>query len=394
MRQRTVPFLGIISLALALIVPAFAQDSKTLSSAAGDVYVISAKAGGINFVEGSASVRRADGRSGLVVKGDELDSGDVVETSGAGRVEILLNPGSYARLDRNSKVELATTTLDDLRLKMLRGSAIFEVFASDDFKVTVNTPKTELYLVKTGVYRVDVDENGVARLEVWNGRAETSADNDEALKKGRYATFDGSDVEVAKFDRGNKDEFESWSKDRAELIAKANKKLQRRVLSDSLLRGFRADAWDCYSSMGLWVYSRRYSVYSFLPFGYGWRSPYGYGLRTSTQICYDPAYFYYRPYRGIVGGGGKSTGGGSTGTTSPQIPQANIERANRNRTPPFQRMEQNREVKRDWPVIVGTPGIRPTFDTGSRSSGSGSTKSTSSQQTTKSSTTRTKGKDN
>ena len=370
-------------MALLLTVPSLAQNDKTLSSAAGDLYVISAKAGGVNFVEGSASVVRSDGRSGLVVKGDELDAGDVVETPGAGRVELLLNPGSYARLAPNSRMELVTTNLDDLRIRVLRGSAIFEVYASDDFKVTVNTPKGEFFLIKTGVYRVDVDNEGVARLEVWNGKAETSADTDGTLKKGRYATLDGSNAEVAKFDRGDKDAFETWSKNRAELIAKANKKLQTRVLSDSLLRGFRADAWDCYSSMGLWVYSRRYQVYSFLPFGYGWRSPYGYGLRTSTQICYDPSYFYMRPYRIRRGGNGTGTGtgGGTTNPPSQQPPQANIDRGRRNSTPPFQRMERTREVKRDWPVIRTSPGIFPPIDTGSGGSSSG-TKSTSSDSST------------
>ena len=389
MRHILVPFIGVLCIAFAL--PVFAQDDKTVSSAAGDLYVISAKAGGINYIEGGATVLRSDGTSGVLVKGDELASGDVLETTGSGRVELLLNPGSYARLNRSSRMELVTTSLDDLKIKILKGSAIFEVYASDDFKVTVLTPQSELYLIKTGVYRVDVLENGTARLEVWNGKAETAEDSDATLKKGRAATLDGGDVEVAKFDRGDRDEFEQWSRDRAELIAKANKKLKARMLGDSLLRGFRSDVWDCYSSVGLWVYSRRYSTYSFLPFGYGWRSPYGFGLRTSTPICYDPSYFYGRPYPGVIIGSRRG-GGTSTQPRNRPIPQANIDRGNRATTPPFRRVQNNGGVRTVRSPRPMSPSSFPTFDT-SRRGGSTTTTTTTTSSDTKSESS-TKGKDN
>lgn len=371
MNRNAVPFVGFILLLLLSSLPVTAQDDATVSSAAGDLYVISAKAGGVNYVEGTATVLRADGTSGILVKGEDLDAGDRIETSVGARVEILLNPGSYARLDENSKFELSTTSLDDLRLKVLKGSAIFEVYASDDFKVTVNTPQSELYLVKTGVYRVDVFNDGTARLEVWKGKAETEGDADSSLKKGRSAVLDGGDVEVAKFDRGEKDEFERWSKDRAELIAKANKKFQTKDLSRSLLRGFQNDIWNCYSSVGLWVYSRRYGTYSFLPFGYGWRSAYGYGLRTSTGICYDPDYYYYQRYPGIYKGGRPRSADQPTGQQpTTNIPQENIERGNRAVTPPFQR------VQRTGGVVVGRPGP-PAASGGFPPMGGGERRSTS-----------------
>lgn len=361
MKSRIYPFAGLIVLALSMVAGVTAQDDSTVKSAAGDLYVISAKAGGVNYVEGSAVARRADGKAGQLVKGDDLDAGDVIETGADAKVELLLNPGSFARLDKNTRFELTTTNLDDLRLKVLAGSAIFEVFASDDFKVTVNTPLSEFYLIKSGVYRVDVGAGGVARLEVWKGKAETANEADATLKKGRTATLDGGEVEVAKFDRGDKDEFERWSKDRAELIAKANRKLSRKTLEPSLLNGFRADAWDCWQSIGLWVYSRRYGTYSFLPFGYGWRSPYGYGFNTSTGICYNPTIFYDR-YRRIYGGGSRSGSGGGGGGTPPagQIPAENIERGRRATTPPFQRMQRTGDANiRRTPSAPSSRGVFP-----------------------------------
>lgn len=360
MNRRLVLLFGLIGLTAALSAPVMPQERESVRSAAGDLYVISAKAGGINYVEGNVTTIRADGTAGRVVKGDEMDAGDVILTGDSARAELLLNPGSYARLDRSSEFELVTTDLNDLRLKVRKGSAIFEVFASDDFKVTINTPLSEFYLIESGVYRVDVADNGVARLEVWRGKAETKDDADTTLKKGRTATLDGGDVAVAKFDRGNRDEFEEWSRDRAELIAKANKKLETKMLGTSLLNTFRSDSWDCWQSIGLWVYSRRYNVYSFVPFGYGWRSPYGIGYRTNTGICYNPGYYYGRPYRRVYGNYPKGGGTRPTGTptTTTRIPQENIDRGRRATTPPFQRMQRSGGVKTDRPVIIATPGIQ------------------------------------
>ena len=63
--------------ALSFVFAASAQD-ETISAAAGDKYVISAKAGGVNFVEGSVGIVRKAGKSGLLLKGDKLEIGDRV----------------------------------------------------------------------------------------------------------------------------------------------------------------------------------------------------------------------------------------------------------------------------------------------------------------------------
>src|SRR5215208_7093796 len=75
---------------LAVIVLSDAAQAQTR-----DKYLISAKAGGINFVSGNVTVTRngATGREQLTEK-DNLESGDAVTTGATGRVEVLLNPGS------------------------------------------------------------------------------------------------------------------------------------------------------------------------------------------------------------------------------------------------------------------------------------------------------------
>ncbi|MDQ3750897.1 MAG: FecR domain-containing protein, partial [Acidobacteriota bacterium] len=101
----------------------FAQESRRTVSEISSLYVISAKAGGVNFVEGKVAVTRKVGKSGYLLKGDTLEIGDKVSTGADGRAEILLNPGSFVRLAENSSFEFASTSLEDLQLKLNGGSA-------------------------------------------------------------------------------------------------------------------------------------------------------------------------------------------------------------------------------------------------------------------------------
>lgn len=261
-------------------------------SAAGDKWVISAKAGGVNHIQGTVNVERESGRSGLLLKGDNVEVGDRVTTTENGRVEILLNPGSYLRVAENTSFEFKTTSLEDLQLSVTRGSVILEVFAANDFRVSVDTPKEDFGLIQTGVYRVDVAADGVARLEVWKGKAEVG---DTVVKGGRAATSGVGDTAVAKFDRDDRDAFETWSRDRSKELAKATNSLRDRELRTSLMSSFLGGRWNMYDSFGLWVFDRRFGRYCFLPFGYGWSSPYGYGFGTDIWWYNLPRGIYYQP---------------------------------------------------------------------------------------------------
>ena len=255
--------------------PAAAQE-KSGRPDAGSKYVISAEAGGVNYVSGRVSVTRAGGRGGLLLKGDNVKIGDRVTTAENGRAEILLNPGSYIRLGGDSGFEFVDTSLENLQIKVFRGSAMFEVITSNDFTFAVVTPKASFNVVKSGIYRVDVLPDGTGRLEVRKGQAIVGEDEAAKIKKGKAATVAGDDVAVAKFDRGERDDLEDWSRDRARQLDRINDRLQRDQLRNTLIYGFRSNRWSIWDSFGLWVYDPFWSNYCFLPYGYGWSSPYGY----------------------------------------------------------------------------------------------------------------------
>lgn len=275
----------------------FAQESRRNALATSNLYVISAKPGGVNLIQGSVSVARKAGRSGQLLKGDTLEIGDQISTGSGGRAEILLNPGSFVRLAENSKFEFTTTALEDLQLKLSAGSAIFEVITDNEFSFAVNTPNAKFYVVKTGVYRIDVLQDGTGKIEVWKGKAQIGDVYATEVKSGREAVVKGNQVSVAKFDRDEKDDFEIFSKTRAKELAKVNAKLQERDLRTSLIGSFYNTRWSLYDSYGLWVFSPAFGSYCFLPFGYGWNSPYGYFYPSDIWRYNLPSVIYYPPIR-------------------------------------------------------------------------------------------------
>ncbi|HEY8559943.1 MAG TPA: FecR family protein [Pyrinomonadaceae bacterium] len=306
---------------------AFAQDDKIVSAAA-STYVISAKAGGVNYMEGKVSIVRKNGKSGLLLNSDQVEVGDKVSTGADGKAEILLNPGSFVRLGSNAEFEFQSTDLDNLKLRLSAGSAIFEVYADTEFKVSLDLPDADIVLTKSGVYRVDVLADGSGKLSVWRGKV-VFGDDETELKAGKTAIIKGKAAAgVAKFDRDNKDEFDIWSDLRAKEATKINKRLQRNALTSSLLSSYNSGGWNMFGTFGLWVFDSFTRRWCFLPFGSGWSSPYGYGYGFNIYHCPLPPRVYYSPAPPVT----------------PQQPQQPSEAHTRNRIPSFQRFENNQGI--------------------------------------------------
>ena len=300
-------------------------------------FVISARAGGVNAVTGRATMR-AHGNSEwqqLTIK-EDLETGDVVRTGLDGRVEMLLNPGSYMRLGENSEFELADNSLDNLELRLIRGTAIVEVTGAEDTELLINitTPHTRMAIVRRGLYRVNVVPGDATELIVRKGRVMLDGSHTK-VKGGNKVVFSGNSFSVAKLqkaDKKNGEALESWSKERAETLAKANSRLSGRPLS-AFVSSFRGD-WSLsglWGRSGIWLYNPGSSCYTFLPFSYGWGSPYG-GSYSSFFYGGGPC-CGRGTYPGFVVGGsttgvsmgsgvgvGSGTGGSGASTHPPTAP--------------------------------------------------------------------------
>ncbi len=342
MKKNLLTIFSISAIVLAFSVFAFAQQESRTASTGASKYVISAEAGGVNYIQGRVAISRKTGRSGLLLKGDQVKIGDRVSTETDGKVEILLNPGSYIRLGGNSIVEFVDTSLENLQIKLNRGSAMFEVITSNEFTFAVNTPKATFNVVKSGVYRVDVMEDGTGKIEVWKGKAQIGeAENAEEVKKGRTASVGGDNVAVAKFDRDERDDLEEWSRTRAKELAKVNDRLERNALRGTLLSGFSMNRWSLYDSFGLWVYDPFWGGHCFLPFGYGWSSPYGFGFGRDIWSYRLPSWVYYNPPRNNNPPVNQNPGGNANGTVKTTNPngRGNTRDATR-AVPPFEQVDR------------------------------------------------------
>ena len=305
-----------------------------------DKFVISAKAGGINAITGQATVHsRGNGDWQQLSITDDLNAGDRVRTADDGRIEILLNPGSYLRVGGNSEVELMDNTLENLEVRLLRGTAIVEATGADglELNIGISTPHTKLAIVRQGLYRVSVVPGDATELIVRKGRVILS-DSHTKVKGGNKVIFSATNVSVAKLTKEekklkDKEEVDVWSKERAETLAKANRRISERMLN-SAFASFRDSDPFSRGRLGFWFFNTHSRCYTFLPFYYGWRSPYGNSY--SNSVYYNPTYTYNpRPGSGTgttgggyssggggnsTGGGGSNGGGGSTGGYRPAPP--------------------------------------------------------------------------
>jgi hypothetical protein len=338
-------------------------------------HFISARAGGVNLASGDVKVRRAGAEDWqtLSVK-DDLKNGDVVRVGASGRVEVLLNPGSYFRAGDGTEFEMVNSALDNLQLRLTRGGAVVEAtgYGDLDLDFLISTPQTQVRIVRTGVYRVDVSASGETTVAVQKGRALIGKDGyGTIVKDGRVARVGtvGS-AEIAKFDKKQRDVLDQWSRDRGKELAKMNAGLANRQTSAMLLSDYASIfSAEFPSSYGLWLWSTRSSCYTFLPFYTSLRSPYGYWygswftpsgypyypnapcngctvrpggtiVNTANPIGgYSPGTTIVRGYPTTPGGGGTATG--STTSQPPQMsspapmpapPPTAVERPTRERT--------------------------------------------------------------
>jgi hypothetical protein len=203
--------------------------------------------------------------------------------------------------------------LENLEVRLLRGTAIVEATGADGLELNINisTPHAKLAIVRQGLYRLNVIPNDTTELIVRKGRVILSDDSHTKVKGGNKVVFSATNVSVAKLTKEEKkaqESIDNWSKERAETVAKANRRISDRMIN-SAFATYRD--WDPFSrSNGLWFFNSRAGCYTFLPFSYGWGSPYGNSYSTAI----------FSPYFGLGyqrGGNWPQPGNTTTNNGSP-----------------------------------------------------------------------------
>jgi len=298
-RPTFAPMFFVTSLVLAFPLIAFTQNREK--------FVISAKAGGVNAVTGRASMLpHGNGEWQQLTIKEDLEAGDLVKTGVDGRVEMLLNPGSYLRVGENSEFELSDNSLENLELRLIKGTAIVEVTGSDDEElfIGITTPHTRMSIVRRGLYRVSVVPGDNTELIVRKGRVMLEGSHTK-VNGGNKVVFSGNSFSVAKLEKADKkqvDALDGWSKDRSQALAKENGRVNDRTLT-ALASSFNDD-WFSRSrfrhrGFGFWLYSARSNCYTFIPYYGSYGSPYGGGYSRSIFA----GGFGSWGYGGSLGGG-------------------------------------------------------------------------------------------
>ena len=140
-------------LALPLAVPAAAQ------------HVISARAGYVNYWQGAVT---------LPTGPDEKIKRQIAEgqsvTTERGRLELLLTPGSFLRLDRHSTVRLLSSRLADVRVELVSGTAMLEVNETrKGTSIVMLWREHTIPIKRTGLYRFEAAQDSL-RVHVEKGK--------------------------------------------------------------------------------------------------------------------------------------------------------------------------------------------------------------------------------
>lgn len=279
-------------------------------------HLISSKAGFVNRADGIVHVLRhdsEDGKAGRASLGTQLRDGDQLSTDANSRAEILLNPGSYLRLDENTEVRAVNTSFSETRFELLKGSAIVEIGQVNKKEpIEIVTPNGSLALAKEStLIRVDAKTAAtwvaVRQGEIYLGPRMTAlAEQGSAkIKRGKLVRLMGGNEkpELAKVDKDAVDNFDAWSFNRAQTLVAANLSSLRQ---NSLLSGG-------------WYYNPFYGCYTFVPSRGFLTSPYGFGFFRNWADCYwyNPFYggypYYYPNGNNNNNGGGTYVAGGLPG---------------------------------------------------------------------------------
>ena len=258
--------------------------------------VISARSGLIHNLEGNGTT--LDGSPVTPKQGvfPMMAEGQVLATQ-EGRVELLLSPGVFLRMDEQSSIKMVSNKLADTRVEILSGSAIVEMDETEKGTSTMLLfHGAKITPLKHGLYRVDADQN---RVRVFDGEAQVLQGDDTAVVKAGHQVEFGAVLATAKFDRKVADPLDQWSAERSQEIARVN------LASANAVRNAGKNSYNSYVNSG-WYYNPYYSMFSYLPaYGYGY-SPYGWALYSPQTIVYAP-YYGGGGYRGASGSNSNST---------------------------------------------------------------------------------------
>jgi FecR protein len=243
-----------------------------------------AQPGAINYIEGQASIDNQQ-ISPSSVGSIQLQAGQSLNTQ-AGKVEVLLVPGTFLRVDDNSSVKMINPGLANTKVEIDKGRAMVEatdINKNNDIRVDQNGATTRI--LKNGLYDFDANQN---TIRVFKGKAELVV-NDKKIGLGRERELvlnANAKPKAKDFDARNyEDDFFRWSALRSGYLSEAS--------VDQA--GIYINGGSGWFGPG-WYWDPWFSCYTFIPGAGIFYSPYGWGFYSPFAVYRSP--FFYGGYYG------------------------------------------------------------------------------------------------
>jgi uncharacterized membrane protein YgcG len=300
-----------------LFVPAIgAQENAPTNAQAPQI-------GSINFVDGEVSI---DGQAvgSKDIGSAVLQPGEVLNT-GNGRVEMLLTPGAFVRLDKNSAVELVSPSENQAEIGLDRGRVAVEVADSGNsgvVRVTLNGVTTDIS--SKGLYEFDAEHG---QLFVMAGAARINSNGRQVeLNAGNELAFSDASMRGRPFDANAlHDDFYNWNSSRSSTLAQANQDVAPAYVNNGNSATSDDDSYaqppaPAYGAAPAysygpgwygpgWYWDPYYATYTWVPGAGLYYSPFGFGFYSPFVIYRTPLFYrshffvrgyspYYRGYRG------------------------------------------------------------------------------------------------
>ena len=184
--------------------------------------VVSAQSGVIHYMEGTVLIDDVplDHKPGTFPL---LKDGSVLRTT-KGRVEVMLTPGTFLRLDENTSIKMISSALTATRIEFTKGSIILDALsAQGDIPIQLVYSGATVKFAKPGLYRIDSDTEV---LQTYSGQAVVKQDDKETPIDDSRLYFFELATDTKKFDSGTQDEFLDWAQNRNQQIAAENQATQ------------------------------------------------------------------------------------------------------------------------------------------------------------------------
>jgi hypothetical protein len=332
----------------------------TFSGSATAQHLISTKAGFVNRTDGRVYVTRQDNLSadqdnerGRASMGTQMRRGDLLSTEAGAFAEVLLNPGTYLRLNEKSTIRAIDTSLTSIEFELVSGSAILEAGEIDKrIPVRIRTANGTFFVKREGLIRFDLlagaTQVAVRQGEVRMGTLEQVLENEgPKIGRGKMALIKGQSVStpelasaLSKVDRDAFDNFDVWSFNRARALVNANNSALGLSRSENSLASG-------------WFFDPFSGSYTFIPRNSLFFSPYGFGFFNSFGNCFTCLNsLFFRNPNSLYGYGSRGPNGGSGGqpALSPSTPGRVITGADRT---PIQRDIEGRRISANPGIMDG-----------------------------------------